>query len=108
MSDPGDPVCSQRLARSAPTIMMAVHFFPLLFPYIPMPTIIEHDVRQDSGASSALTAIVAIVAILIVVGVALYVLRVYPFARPLADATSAPSVNVNVNGSLSSSNPSGR
>lgn len=73
-----------------------------------MATIIERDIQQDSSASSALTAIVAIVAILFVVGIAMYVLQVYPFnARPLADAT-APFVNVNVNGPLPSSNPTGQ
>lgn len=72
-----------------------------------MATIIEHDVQHDSGTASSLTAIVAIIAILVVLGIAMYVLRVYPFNnRPLADATEAPSVNLNINGPLPSSNPS--
>ncbi|ALM09690.1 MAG TPA: hypothetical protein DEB30_00630 [Candidatus Peribacter riflensis] len=74
-----------------------------------MPTIIEHDVQHDNGTASSLTALVAIVAILVVLGIALYVMRVFPFNnRPLADATEAPSVNLNINGPLPSSNPSGQ
>ena len=74
-----------------------------------MPTIIEHDVQHDNGTASSLTALVAIVAILVVLGIALYVMRVFPFNnRPLADATESPSVNLNINGPLPSSNPSGQ
>ncbi|MDO8468493.1 MAG: hypothetical protein Q7S29_01925 [Candidatus Peribacter sp.] len=74
-----------------------------------MPTIIEHDVQRDTGTASSLTAIVAIAAILVVLGVAMYVLRVFPFNnRPLADATEAPSVNLNINGPLPSSDPTGQ
>lgn len=73
-----------------------------------MPTIIEHDIQNDSGSSSAITAIVAILAIIIVAGIAAYVLRIYPFTRLPADDAAPASVNVNVNGSLSSSLPSGQ
>lgn len=74
-----------------------------------MPTIIEHDIRHDDGTASSLAALVAIVAIFFVVGVAMYVLRVFPFNTvPLADATSTPSVNLNINGPLPSSDPSGQ
>jgi|GEM_PF-3450918 hypothetical protein len=75
-----------------------------------MTTIIERDVSGgDGGILSALTSIIAIVAILIVTGIALYVLRVYPFnTQPLADKTT-PTVNVNVTGSLPGTNtPSGQ
>ena len=73
-----------------------------------MDTIIERAV-PDGGASSALTAFVAIIAILIVAGVALYMLRIYPFnAVPVAATTDTPSINVNVTGSLPSVTPSGQ
>jgi hypothetical protein len=65
-----------------------------------MTTIIERDVSGESGISSALTAIVAIIAILFVVGIALYMLRLYPFNTLSAGTTTTPSVNVNVKGVL--------
>lgn len=80
-----------------------------LLPPLLMTTIIERDVSGDSGISSAITAFVAVIAILFVVGVALYVLRVYPFNVLSAGfRTTPPMMNVNVTGSLPSTNPSGR
>ncbi|OIO53249.1 hypothetical protein AUJ46_05225 [Candidatus Peregrinibacteria bacterium CG1_02_54_53] len=71
-----------------------------------MPTIIEHDIQHDDGTASSLVALVAIVAIFFVIGIAMYVLRVFPFNTvPLADATVPPSVNLNINGPLPSSDP---
>lgn len=71
-----------------------------------MATIIEHDVQHDSGIASAMTAIVAIAAILLVVGIAMYILQVYPFSeRSLADSATTRTVNVNIDRPLPSSNP---
>lgn len=74
-----------------------------------MPTIIEHDIRNDSGPSIAITALVATIAIVFIVGVALYVLQVYPFNERFAGYTMMsppvqmfPPVQMNVSGSASS------
>lgn len=71
-----------------------------------MTTIIERDVSDVSGASSILTAVVAIVAILFVVGIAMYLLHIYPFNA--LSATTPSAVNVNVSGIVPSSNASGQ
>ena len=72
-----------------------------------MNTVIEHDINTDGSMSTALTAIVAIIAVVLVAGIALYMLRMYPFndlaAANTTDAT--PSVNVNINSSLPGANP---
>lgn len=66
-----------------------------------MATIVQNDGRRDGNASTALTAIVAIIGILLVSGIALYTFRVYPFnAGQATDSSSAPSVDVDVNGSV--------
>ncbi len=73
-----------------------------------MTTIIERDISGNSGTSSALTAFVAIIAIVFVVGVALYMLRLYPFNSLSAGTTETPTVNVNFKGvpaSVPSTNP---
>lgn len=47
-----------------------------------MATIIERDVhhRSDDSASSAVNTIVAVLAVVLIVGFALYVLQMFPFA----------------------------
>ncbi|MDD5055965.1 MAG: hypothetical protein PHZ00_06915 [Candidatus Peribacteraceae bacterium] len=73
-----------------------------------MDTLIEHDV-PNGGTSSALTAIVAIIAIVFVAGIALYVMRIYPFnVQPVEATTDPPAINVNVTGSLPGDTPSGQ
>jgi Sec-independent protein secretion pathway component TatC len=72
-----------------------------------MTTIIEHDVQTDGSVSSAITAIVAIAVMLFVVGIALYVFRVYPFSmQPVTDTAMPSTVNVNLAGTPPHSNPS--
>lgn len=74
-----------------------------------MPTIIEHDIQHDGGSSSAITALVAIMAIVIVAGIAAYVLQVYPFnARIAGSSMMYPPVNMNFNGSVSSTLSAGQ
>lgn len=60
-----------------------------------MATIIERDVsRGDDGMSSMMTAIVGIIAILAIIGVALYVFRLYPAAAPAENPGTPIDINV--------------
>jgi hypothetical protein len=70
-----------------------------------METIIERDVHHDGDNGSAMTAIVAIVAILFIIGVALYLLKLYPFNAQTPTSITPPTVNVNLNDTQPPSNP---
>ncbi len=62
-----------------------------------MTTIIERDVsRGDDGISSMMTAIVGIIAILAIIGVALYVFKLYPTNNTDTTPTRTP-IDINVN-----------
>ena len=60
-----------------------------------MDTIVERD-----SSSSGMTAVVAILAIVVIVGLALYALRIYPFNAFAENSEAPPTVNVNIDGSL--------
>lgn len=60
-----------------------------------MDTIIER--ASGDSSASAITAIVAVLAIAFVVGLALYVLQIFPFA---GQQTNQPGININVEGAL--------
>ena len=61
-----------------------------------MTTIIERDVnRSDEGSSSGMTAIVGIIAILVIVGIALYMFRMYP-TNANGGTNERTPVNINV------------
>lgn len=75
-------------------------FFCSLSP-IPMATIIERDVsRGDSGATMA-SLVIAVIVLAIVLAIALYTLRVFPFANaPSATNGAGNTPGGSVNGTV--------
>lgn len=71
-----------------------------------METIIERDVHRGNSDGTAMTGIVAIIAIVFIVGVALYLFKVYPFNAPTQESIiTPPTVNVNLNDAPPASDP---
>ncbi len=65
-----------------------------------MATIIERDTRSDGSAGmSAASMVIAFLAIIIVVALALYVLKIYPFTNTTANPSGG--INIDVNGAAS-------
>ncbi len=62
-----------------------------------MTTIIERDSSgNSSSAASAMATIVAIIAIAAIVGLALYLMRVYPFSNVPRSTTPGTTIELNV------------
>ena len=62
-----------------------------------MDTIIERDVHTDrNDTSSAMASIVGIIAILAIVGIGMYILRIYPMNSPANTAQNPVNINVNI------------
>jgi hypothetical protein len=69
-----------------------------------MATIVERDVHHgDSGAMSAIVAVVAVAAVALILGVMLYLFRVYPFNAVPANTT--PDINVDIEGTIPTGTP---